>query len=168
MEERKNLFETVREVIGEIEQLRNENKCLKEEINNREFARMECDAYIKKLLKERKQLREEIDNKEEIIQSWADDYNSLCECNKRLVAERKHLLQEMEEMVKDHVKEMEDAEKELHGISFTTLNMFEINDTITEFMRVDRGSCLSAKETVMFFELAEKFAACIDRKKELL
>lgn len=133
MEERKSLFNMIKEVCNENDSLHKENKCLEEEIANRENARIDCDTYIKKLLKE-----------------------------------RNRLLKEMEEMVKDHVKEMEDAEKELHGISFTTLNMFEINDTITEFMRTDRGSCLSAKETVMFFELAEKFAARIDKKKERL
>lgn len=74
MEERKNLIETIREVIVEIEHLQNENKCLKEEINNREIARIECDAYLKKLLKERNKLREEMKEMVKDHEEECDDY----------------------------------------------------------------------------------------------
>lgn len=108
MEERKNVLETIREVIGEIEHLQNENKCLKEEINNRENARIECDAYLRKLVKERNKLHEEIDNKEETIQSWVDEYNARCEYSRRVNKENIRLREEMKLMVKDHEVECED------------------------------------------------------------
>ena len=108
MEERKNLFETIREVIAEIEHLQNENKCLKEEINNRENARIECDAYLRKLLKERNKLLEEISNNDETIQLLADEYNARSEYNRRVNKENIRLREEMKLMVKDHEAECED------------------------------------------------------------
>lgn len=108
MEERKNLFESIREVISEIEHLQNENKCLKEEINNREIARIECDSYVRKLVKERNELLEKIDDKEVVMESWVDLYNASCESNKRLKYENRRLYEEIEAMVKDHEVECED------------------------------------------------------------
>lgn len=108
MKESKNLFETIREVIGEIEHLQNENKCLKEEINNREITRIEIDAYVRKLLKERNKLREEIDNENEIIQSLHEEIEARCTFAKKVIKERDDFCEEMKEMVKDHEEECED------------------------------------------------------------
>jgi len=118
-----------------------------------------------KLTKEIKELLEERDNNE-IIQSLRDEISARNRYTQKVIAERNRLQEEMNVMVDDHEKEMIVAEKELENVSFSTLNMFEINDTITDFMRADRGSCLTASETIMFFELAEKFAKRIDRKKK--
>lgn len=119
-----------------------------------------------KLTKEIKELLEERDNNNEIIQSLHDEISARNCYTQKVIAERNRLQEEMNVMVDDHEKEMIVAEKELENVSFSTLNMFEINDTITDFMRADRGSCLTASETIMFFELAEKFAKRIDRKKK--
>lgn len=101
MEEIKNLFDAIKEVCEE-------NKCLKEEINNREIARIECDAYVKKLLKERNKLREEIDNDGEIIQSLHDEIEARCTFTKKVIKERDNFCNEMKLMVKDHEEECED------------------------------------------------------------
>lgn len=84
------------------------NKCLQEEIANRENARIDCDAYVKKLLKERNELRKEINDKEEVIQSWVDEYNARCELASRMNKENLRLLEEMKENGKDHEVECED------------------------------------------------------------
>ena len=76
MKEIKSLFDAIKEVCDENDFLHEENKRLKEEIGNREKARIDCDGYVKKLLNERKELREEIDNKDEIIQSLHDEIES--------------------------------------------------------------------------------------------
>lgn len=80
MEERKTLFNVIKEVCDENDYLREVNKSL----------------------------REEIDNEEETIQSLVDEYNARCEYNKRLLVENKRLREEMKEMVKDHEEECED------------------------------------------------------------
>lgn len=127
MKERKNLFDAIKEVCAENDRLHEENKCLKEEI----------------------------DNEEETIQSLVDEYNARCEYNKRLLAENKRLREEMEEMVKDHEEECNDyiamlKEKvginDLHFIfseyldekkcklSSTVILLFQIMDKIKEYI----------------------------------
>lgn len=119
-----------------------------------------------KVTDEMLKLYSSIDDKDEIIQSLHDEIEARNCYTQKVIAERNRLQEEINAMVDDHEKEMIVAEKELENVSFSTLNMFEINDTITDFMRADRGSCLTASETIMFFELAEKFAKRIDRKKK--
>lgn len=80
MEERKSLFDAIKEVCDENDRLHEENN----------------------------RLREEIDNKEETIQSWVDQYSARCEFNRRLNKEIIRLRDEMEAMVKDHEEECED------------------------------------------------------------
>lgn len=67
MEERKTIIEAIEDVCDENDclheqnnWLKKRNKCLQEEINNRENARIDCDAYVKKLLKERNELSERV------------------------------------------------------------------------------------------------------------
>lgn len=158
MEERKNLFETIREVIGEIEHLQNENKCLKEEINNRESARIECDAYVKKLIKERHKLREEIDNKEETIQSLVDEYNARCEYNKRLLAENNRLHNEMKLMVKDHEEECDDYIAKLK-------EKVDINDLHFIFSEYLDGKYEPSSTAILLFQIMYKIKEYIDKQK---
>lgn len=127
MEERKSLFDAIKEVCDENDRLHEENN----------------------------RLREEIDNEEETIQSLVDEYNARCEYNKRLLAENKRLREEMEEMVKDHEEECNDyiamlKEKvginDLHFIfseyldekkcklSSTVILLFQIMDKIKEYI----------------------------------
>lgn len=126
MEERKSLFDAIKEVCEE-------NDCLR---------------------KENKSLREEIDNEEETIQSLVDEYNARCEYNKRLLAENNRLRNEMKLMVKDHEEECDDyiamlKEKvdinDLHFIfseyldgkyepSSTAILLFQIMDKIKEYI----------------------------------
>ena len=80
MKERKNLFDAIKEVCAENDRLHEENK----------------------------RLREEIDNKEETIQSWVDQYSARCEFDRRLNKEIIRLRDEMEAMVKDHEAECVD------------------------------------------------------------
>lgn len=115
MEERKSLFEAIREVCEENDCLHEKNdwlrekiKRLKEEIDNREKMRIDCDAYVKKLLKERNELREEIDNENEIIQSLHDEINARCTFTKKVIKERDDFCEEMKLMVKDHEEECKD------------------------------------------------------------
>ena len=49
MEERKNLFNMINKICDENDSLRKENKCLKEEIANRENARIDINSYVRKL-----------------------------------------------------------------------------------------------------------------------
>lgn len=60
MEERKNLFNMINKICDDNDSLHKENKCLKEEIDNREKARIDHDSYVRKLLVERYRLREEM------------------------------------------------------------------------------------------------------------
>lgn len=80
MEERKSLFDAIREVFYE-------NDCLHEE---------------------NKRLREEIDNKDEIIQSFHDEIEARHTFTEKVIKERNDLRDEMKEMVKDHEEECED------------------------------------------------------------
>lgn len=80
MEERKSLFDAIKEVCDENDRLHEENN----------------------------RLREEIDNKEETIQSWVDEYNARCEYSRRVNKENIRLREEMKLMVKDHEVECED------------------------------------------------------------
>ena len=104
MEERKNLFEMIKEVCDENDCLHEQNnclkkrnKCLQEEINNRENARIDCDAYVRKLLKERNELREEIDNNGEIIQSLHDEIEARCTFTKKVIKERDELQEKIDD-----------------------------------------------------------------------
>lgn len=159
MEERKNLFETIREVIGEIEHLQNENKCLKEEINNREIARIECDAYVKKLVKERNKLREEIDNKEETIQSWVDEYNARCEYSRRVNKENIRLREEMKEMVKDHEVECEDY----CAMISERVNIDDLHVILAKYL-TDNYTSEPAK--ICFFQFLDEIKKFIDSNKK--
>ena len=80
MEERKSLFDAIREVFYENDCLHEENKCLKEEI----------------------------DNKDEIIQSLNDEIEARHTFTEKVIKERNDLRVEMKEMVKDHEEESED------------------------------------------------------------
>lgn len=115
MEERKTIIEAIEDVCDENDclheqnnWLKKRNKCLQEEINNRENARIDCDAYVKKLLKERNELREEIDNNNEIIQSLHDEIEARSTFIKKVIKERDDFCYEMKLMVKDHEEECKD------------------------------------------------------------
>ena len=108
MEDRKSLFDLIKEVCYENDCLHEENKRLKEEIENREKDRIDCYSYIKKLLKERNELREEIDNKDEIIQSLHDEIEARHTFTEKVIKERNDFRDEMKLMVKDHEEECED------------------------------------------------------------
>lgn len=159
MEERKNLFETIREVIGEIEYLQNENKCLKEEINNREIARIECDAYVKKLIKERNKLREEIDNKDEIIQSLHEEIEVRCAFTKKVIKERDDFCDEMKIMVKDHEEECDDY----CTMISERVNIDDLHIILAKYL-TDNYAPESAK--ICFFEFLDKIKQFIDSNKK--
>lgn len=96
MKERKNLFDMINEICDENDSLHKENKCLKEEIANRENVRIDSDSYVRKLLVERYRLREEIDDKDEIIQSLRDDFKKVIDDNIALTKENKRLQEEID------------------------------------------------------------------------
>lgn len=108
MEERKNLFDMINEICDENDSLHKENKCLKEEIANKENIRIDMDSYVRKLLVERYRLREEIDDKDELIQSLYDEIEARCVYTKKVIKERDDFCNEMKLMVKDHEVECDD------------------------------------------------------------
>lgn len=81
MEERKNLFNMINKICDENDSLRKENKCLKEEIANRENARIDIDSYVRKLLVERYRLREE-------MKLMVKDHEVECEDYCKMISER--------------------------------------------------------------------------------
>ena len=80
MKEIKSLFDAIKEVCDENDFLHEENKSLKEEI----------------------------DNKDEIIQSLHDEIEARCTFTKKVIKERDNFFNEMKLMVKDHEEECED------------------------------------------------------------
>lgn len=159
MEERKNLFESIREVIAEIEHLQNENKCLKEEINNREIARIECESYVRKLVKERNELLGKIDDKEVVMESWADLYNASCESNKRLKNENRRLYEEIEAMVKDHEVECEDY----CAMISERVNIDDLHVILAKYL-TDNYTPEPAK--ICFFQFLDEIKKFIDSNKK--
>lgn len=81
MEEKKSLVEAFTEVIDNNIALTKENKCLKEEIANRENARIDLDSYVRKLLVERYRLREE-------MKEMVKDHEAECEDYHIMISER--------------------------------------------------------------------------------
>lgn len=159
MEEIKNLFDAIKEVCDENDRLHEENKCLKEEINNREIARIECDAYVKKLLKERNKLREEIDNDGEIIQSLHDEIETRCTFTKKVIKERDDFCDEMKLMVKDHEAECDDYKKMLKE----KVDMDDIRIIIAEYMTKEFTPKFAK---IILFQIMDKIKEYIDGNKK--
>lgn len=166
MEERKSLFDAIKDVCDENDCLHEKNKWLrekikrlKEEIANREKMRIDCDAYVKKLLKERKELLEEIDNENEIIQSLHDEIEARSIFTKKVIKERDAFCDEMKLMVKDHEEECEDYVmmlKEKVGINDLHLIFSEYID------EKDKESSV----TITLFQIMDKIKEYIDKNKE--
>lgn len=81
MEERKNLFDMINKICDENDSLHKENKYLKEEIANRENARIDLDSYVRKLLVERYRLRDE-------MALMVKDHEMECEDYCKMISER--------------------------------------------------------------------------------
>lgn len=144
MEERKSLFDTIKEVCDENDCLRKENNQLRKEIN--------CDAYVRKLLVERNKLREEIDNKEETIQSLIDEYNARGEYNKRLLAEIKL-------MVKDHEAECVDYRTMISE----QVNIDDLHIILAKYL-TDNNTTEPVK--ICFFQFLDEIKKFIDSNKK--
>ena len=80
MEERKTLLDAIKEVCEENDYLHEENK----------------------------RLKEEIDNRDEIIQSLHDEIEARRTFTEKVIKERNNFRNEIKEMVKDHEEECED------------------------------------------------------------
>ena len=152
MEERKTLFDAIKEVCYENDCLHEENKCLKEEIDNREKARIDCDEYVKKL-------REEIDNKDEIIQSLHDEIEARCAFTKKVIKERDDFCEEMKLMVKDHEEECEDYIAMLK-------EKVDIHDLHLIFSEYIDGKYKPSSVAIVLFQILDKIKEYIDRNKE--
>lgn len=159
MKERTNLFDMINEICDENDSLHKENKCLKEEIANRENVRIDIDSYVRKLLVERYRLRKEIDDKDEIILSLRDDFKEVINDNIALTKENKRLLEEMKLMVKDHEEECADY--------ITMLKeKVDINDLHFIFSEYLDGKCKPSSVTIILFQIMDKIKEYIDKNKE--
>ena len=159
MEERKSFFDIIKEVCDENDCLHEENKCLKEEIANREKARIDCDVYVKKLLNERKELREEIDNKDEIIQSLNDEIEARHTFTEKVIKERNDFRDEMKEMVKDHEMECEDYCKMISE----RVNIDDLHIILAKYM-TDNYTPEPTK--ICFFQFLDEIKKFIDSNKK--
>ena len=158
MEERKSLFDAIKEVCKENDCLKSENKYLKEEINNMDKARIDYAEYVKRLLKERKELKEEIDNKDEIIQSLHDELESNRIYTKKVIKERDDFCEEMKLMVKDHEDECEDYIAMLK-------EKVDINDLHLIFSEYLDGRYEPSSAAVILFQIMDKIKEYIDKNK---
>lgn len=159
MKEIKSLFDAIKEVCEENDFLHEENKCLKEEIGNREKARIDCDVYVKKLLNERKELREEIDNKDEIIQSLHDEIESRRTFTEKVIKERNVFYNEMKEMVKDHEEECKDYCKMISE----RINIDDLHIILAKYL-TDNYTPEPAK--ICFFQFLDEIKKFIDSNKK--
>ena len=159
MKEIKSLFDAIKEVCDENDFLHKENKCLKEEIGNREKARIDCDVYVKKLLNERKELREEIDNKDEIIQSLHDEIEARITFTKKVIKERDDFCEEMKLMVKDHEDECEDYCKMISE----RVNIDDLHIILAKYL-TDNYTPEPTK--ICFFQFLDEIKKFIDSNKK--
>ena len=166
MEERKNLFETVREVIDEIEQLRYEKKLLYEEIdNNNEIIQSLRDDFKEviddniALTKENKRLLEEIDNDNEIIQSLHDEIEARCSFTKKVIKQRDDFCDEMKLMVKDHEEECEDY----CTMISERVNINNLHIILAKYLT---DNYTSEPTKINLFKFLDEIKKFIDNKKE--
>ena len=165
MEERKTIIEAIEDVCDENECLKEQNnwlkkrnKCLQEEIN----ARKDCDAdaYVRKLLVERYKLREEIDNKDEIIQSLHDEIEARLTFTKKVIKERDDFCNEMKAMVKDHEAECIDY---CNMIS----DRVNINDLHIILAKYLTENYTSEPTKIRFFQFLDAIKKFIDSNKKV-
>lgn len=159
MEERKSLFEMIKEVCDDNDSLHKENKWLKEEIGKTENARIVCDAKVTMLLKERNELQEKIDDKDEIIQSLHDEIEARCEFTKKVIKERDDFCNEMKLMVKDHEAECEDYETR----SKSKVDLDDIHIIIANYMS---NEYVPEYAVYILFKIMDKIKEYIDENKE--
>lgn len=138
MEERKTLFDLIKEVCDENDYLHEQNNWL---------------------LKERNELREEIDNKDEIIQSLHDEIEARSAFTKKVIKERDDFCDEMKLMVKDHEVECEEYIAMLK-------EKVDINDLHLIFSEYIDGKYKPSSVPIMLFQIMDKIKEYIDSNKK--
>lgn len=138
MEDRKTLFDLIKEVCDENDYLHEQNNWL---------------------LKERNELREEIDNKDEIIQSLHDEIEARSAFTKKVIKERDDFCDEMKLMVKDHEVECEDYIAMLK-------EKVDINDLHLIFSEYIDGKYKPSSVPIMLFQIMDKIKEYIDSNKK--
>lgn len=159
MEERKSLFEMIKEVCDDNDSLHKENKWLKEEIGKTENARIVCDAKVTMLLKERNELQEKIDDKDEIIQSLHDEIEARCSFTKKVIKERDDFCNEMKLMVKDHEVECDDY----CAMISERVNIDDLHIILAKYL-TDNYTPEPAK--ICFFQFLDEIKKFIDSNKK--
>lgn len=166
MDERKSLFDAIKDVCEENDCLHEENnwlrekiKRLKEEIDNGERMRFVYDAYVKKLLKERNDLREEIDDKDEIIQSLHDEIEARCTFTKKVIKERDAFCDEMKLMVKDHEVECDDYCTMISEM----VNIDELHSILAKYLT---DNYTDEPTKICFFQFLDEIKKFIDSNKK--
>lgn len=126
MEEKKRLVEAFTEVIDNNIALTKENKCLKEEIANRENARIDLDSYVRKLLIERYRLREE-------MKEMVKDHEVECDDYRYMISERVNI-DELHIILAKYLTDNYTPEP-------AKIILFQIMDKIKEYIDSNKKEC---------------------------
>lgn len=126
MEEKKSLVEAFTEVIDNNIALTKENKCLKEEIANRENARIDLDSYVRKLLVERYRLREE-------MKEMVKDHEVECYDYRYMISERVNI-DELHIILAKYLTDNYTPEP-------AKIILFQIMDKIKEYIDSNKKEC---------------------------
>lgn len=166
MEEKKTLFDAIKEVCDENDWLRKRNKCLKEEIYNKDEIIQSLRDDFKEvtdnniaLTNENKRLLEEIDDKDEIIQSLHDEIEARCAFTKKVIKEKDNFCNEMKLMVKDHEEECTDYEIKLKS----KVDIDDIHIIIAEYIS---NECVPEYAMYTIFKIVDKIKEYIDSNKK--